>query len=84
MQRLAVSIVLCAILMPVAAAAGGTAEKVAMPSPEQLAAQGYESLFNGKDLRGWKVPEGDNGHWRVVDGVIDYDAARKPAATRAV
>ena len=38
MQRLAVSIVLCAILMPVAAAAGGTAEKVAMPSPEQLAA----------------------------------------------
>lgn len=74
MQRLAVSIVLCAILMPVAAAAGGAAEKVAMPSPKQLAAQGYESLFNGKDLRGWKVPEGDNGHWKVVDGVIDYDA----------
>jgi len=32
------------------------------------------SLFNGKDLSGWKVPEGDNGHWKVVDGVIDYDA----------
>lgn len=33
------------------------------------------SLFNGKDLTGWKVPEGDNGHWKVIDGVIDYDAA---------
>jgi hypothetical protein len=32
------------------------------------------SLFNGKDFTGWRVPEGDNGHWRVVDGVIDYDA----------
>lgn len=32
------------------------------------------SLFNGKDLTGWKVPEGDNGHWKVIDGVIDYDA----------
>ncbi len=32
------------------------------------------SLFNGKDLTGWKIPEGDNGHWKVMDGVIDYDA----------
>ncbi len=36
---------------------------------------GFVSLFNGKDLSGWKVPAGDNGHWKVVDGVIDYDAA---------
>lgn len=35
---------------------------------------GWVSLFNGKDFTGWRVPEGDNGHWRVVDGVIDYDA----------
>jgi hypothetical protein len=35
---------------------------------------GFESLFNGKDLAGFKVPDGDNGHWKVVDGVIDYDA----------
>ncbi|HYF00817.1 MAG TPA: DUF1080 domain-containing protein [Planctomycetota bacterium] len=35
---------------------------------------GFTPLFNGKDLAGWKVPEGDNGHWKVVDGVIDYDA----------
>ena len=36
--------------------------------------EGFESLFNGKDLSGWKVPPGDNGHWKVKDGVIDYDA----------
>jgi hypothetical protein len=35
---------------------------------------GFVTLFNGKDLTGWKLPEGDNGHWKVVDGVIDYDA----------
>jgi hypothetical protein len=35
---------------------------------------GFTSLFNGKDFSGWKVPKGDNGHWRIVDGVIDYDA----------
>jgi hypothetical protein len=22
----------------------------------------WRSLFNGKDLTGWKVPEGDKGH----------------------
>jgi hypothetical protein len=36
--------------------------------------EGFTSLFNGKDLSGWKVPVGDNGHWKVRDGVIDYDA----------
>jgi 3-keto-disaccharide hydrolase len=35
---------------------------------------GFTPLFNGKDLTGWKIPQGDNGHWRVVDGTIDYDA----------
>ena len=35
---------------------------------------GYTSLFNGEDLTGWITPEGDNGHWSVIDGVIDYDA----------
>ena len=34
----------------------------------------FVPLFNGRDLTGWKIPAGDNGHWRVVDGVIDYDA----------
>jgi len=37
--------------------------------------EGWVSLFNGKDLSGWRVPAGDNGHWKVVGGVVDYDAA---------
>jgi len=36
--------------------------------------EGFTSLFNGKDFTHWKVPAGDNGHWKIVDGVIDYDA----------
>src|SRR4051794_19442108 len=36
--------------------------------------EGFVPLFDGKDLAHWVVPKGDNGHWKVVDGVIDYDA----------
>ena len=43
---------------------------------------GFESLFNGTDLTGWIVPEGDNGHWKVVDGVIDYDARSEATGDR--
>ncbi len=42
--------------------------------------QKFVSLFNGKDLTGWKIPAGDNGHWKVVDGVIDYDAGSESTA----
>jgi len=34
---------------------------------------GYTTLFNGQDFTNWVVPEGDNGHWKIMDGVIDYD-----------
>ncbi|MEX2601397.1 MAG: DUF1080 domain-containing protein [Balneolaceae bacterium] len=34
----------------------------------------WQPLFNDEDLSGWIVPEGDGGHWKVLDGVIDYDA----------
>jgi hypothetical protein len=44
----------------------------------------FVSLFNGKDLSGWKVPEGDNGHWKVVDGVIDYDAASEAKGDKSL
>lgn len=37
-------------------------------------ADGFVSLFNGKDFTGWKLPDGDGGHWKIVDGAIDYDA----------
>jgi hypothetical protein len=47
---------------------------VSLRAADNEAPEGFVSLFNGKDLTGWKIPEGDNGHWKVVDGVIDYDA----------
>ena len=47
---------------------------VSCAGPARGGEEGFVSLFNGRDLAGWIVPEGDNGHWKVVDGVIDYDA----------
>jgi len=44
------------------------------PEPQDSPPKGFISLFNGKDFSGWKVPQGDNGHWKVLGGVIDYDA----------
>jgi hypothetical protein len=55
------------VLAVVAAGPGARADDQAVP-------EGFSPLFNGADFAGWKVPEGDNGHWKVVDGVIDYDA----------
>jgi hypothetical protein len=34
----------------------------------------FTPLFNGTSFDGWTVPTGDNGHWKIADGVIDYDA----------
>jgi len=48
------------------------------------AADGFVSLFNGKDLTGWKVPPGDNGHWKVIDGVIDYDAQSEATGDKSL
>ena len=45
---------------------------------------GFTSLFNGRDLSGWEVPAGDNGHWKVVDGVIDYDAMSEATGDKAL
>jgi hypothetical protein len=44
------------------------------PEAQGKVPEGFVSLFNGKDLTGWKIPANDGGHWKVVDGVIDYDA----------
>ena len=34
---------------------------------------GFISLFNGKDFSGWKLPSKEH-NWKVIDGVIDYEA----------
>src|SRR5438552_10114911 len=57
---------------------------VGAAAPAGRAASDFAPLFNGRDLAGWRVPAGDNGHWRVVDGVIDYDAASEAAGDKSL
>ena len=51
---------------------------------DNTAPEGFVALFNGMDLSGWKVPAGDNGHWKVVNGVIDYDAQSEAAGDKSL
>ena len=68
--------------------AGVVLTLAAVPAPgggagaDAVRPQAVVPLFNGKDLSGWKIPEGDNGHWKVVDGVIDYDAASEAKGSK--
>jgi hypothetical protein len=54
------------------------------PKPEEIAreADGFVPLFTGIDFRNLKVPEGDNGHWKIVNEVIDYDAKSEAAGDK--
>ena len=36
--------------------------------------KGFRALFNGKDFTNWRVDPLDGGHWKVINGVMDYDA----------
>ncbi|MEO5896026.1 MAG: DUF1080 domain-containing protein [Vicinamibacterales bacterium] len=67
-------------LLPIAIVAALAASSYA----QNPAAGNRTPLFNGRDLSGWKVPEGDNGHWKVVDGVIDYDAESEAAGDKSL
>src|SRR5712692_11404392 len=67
--------VLCLALAALACFAGHAADD---------SLQGFTPLFNGKDLSGWKVPPGDNDHWKVVNGVIDYDARSEGEADKCL
>src|SRR5262245_66684434 len=56
----------------------------AIPAAAQAPPAGFTSLFNGRDLSGWEVPAGDNGHWKVEGGVIDYDAMSEATGDKAL
>jgi hypothetical protein len=66
-----------AVLAPVALACWSAAQDNTPPP-------GFTALFDGKALDGWKVPLGDNGHWRVVGGVIDCDAASEAKGEKSL
>jgi hypothetical protein len=64
--------------LALAGLAAALAAAAAEPPP------GFVSLFNGHDLSGWEVPAGDNGHWKVLDGVIDYDAGSEATGEKSL
>jgi hypothetical protein len=45
------------------------------PAQEVIASldQGFHSLYNGLDLRGWRQVEGNEGHWRSENFRLAYD-----------
>ncbi|MBN2411619.1 DUF1080 domain-containing protein [candidate division KSB1 bacterium] len=45
------------------------------PPPELIAAadEGFRSLYNGLDLRGWKQTPGNKEHWQAKNWILDYD-----------
>jgi hypothetical protein len=73
-RRIVVSV---AMILPMAGLFAVSLSRGADGPPE-----GFVSLFNGKDLTGWRLPEGDGGHWKVLDGVIDYDAGSEAKAVK--
>src|SRR5687768_7603137 len=67
------------LLLPVCAAAWTFSTAQPAGSAQETK---FTPLFNGRDFDGWKVPVGDNGHWKIVDGVIDYDAQSEAAGDK--
>lgn len=45
------------------------------PHPEVVAREdeGFRSLYNGLDLRGWKQVKENKNHWTAKDWILDYD-----------
>lgn len=52
------------------------------PPASQVAEQdqGFVSIYNGLDLRGWKAEPGHAGHWQAKDWILDYDGKGEGAA----
>jgi hypothetical protein len=71
--------VIAFLVVLVVASANAWSIVMSAETEPQAAAGGFVPLFNGRDLSGWRIPAGDNGHWRVVNGVIDYDALSEAA-----
>lgn len=57
---------------------------VLVAAADNTAPEGFTALFNGRDFTNWKVPEGDGGHWKIIDGVIDYDAESEASGDKSL
>jgi len=49
-----------------------------------ISGEGRVPLFTGIDLENWKIPVGDNGHWKVVDEILDYDGESESSADKSL
>ena len=51
------------------------------PRPEEIAPldEGFQSIYNGVNLSGWKVPEGSQNHWKASDWRLTYDGKSEAA-----
>lgn len=67
---------LFAVCLCFVAPTASAADAAKVRTPEQLKADGFTSLFNGKDLDGWRNPY-DHGESKVVDGEIHLLADKK-------
>jgi hypothetical protein len=70
----------CWFVLTIQAATVASLLSVGAESPPS----GFTPLFNGQDFTHWTVPAGDGGHWRVVDGVIDYDALSESSGEKSL
>jgi hypothetical protein len=69
-RRMPMRRALAALALACLASVSAAQEPVALPAPD---ADGWITLFNGKDLTGWA---GDPAVWKVVDGYISGKAEK--------
>lgn len=65
-------------------AVGLLAQATGLLAADNVPPAGFKALFNGQDFSGWKVPEGDNGHWKIINGVVDYDAQSEASGEKSL
>jgi hypothetical protein len=55
------------------------------PPAEHIAEedQGWVSLYNGLDLRGWRAPGEPSGHWKAKDWILEHDGKGEGMAVLA-
>src|SRR5215213_8325881 len=63
--QIALSVAVIVVASKASVAASKSKEKTPKPDPD-----GWYSLFNGKDLKGWKLSEDNPNCFKVVDGEI--------------
>lgn len=63
------------LILPIAA----RADDAPIPTPPE----GFQALFNGKDLSHWKTNPNIERHWVVRDGILTYDGKAKASLVTA-